>query len=162
VRVCEIPDCGRKHSIKGLCALHYRSLPEQKAKQRERDRRRRADPGRRERKDAKTLLWYLSPRGRFRNLKVNAANKGREVSLNFEEFISITSLPCHYCGGFNQGRAADSGLVFCGLDRRDNARGYTLQNVLPCCSWCNRMKFEFSYEEFLEKVKAIYRIHHAK
>jgi hypothetical protein len=50
--------------------------------------------------------------------------------------------PCHYCG-------AELPLHIVGLDRVDNARGYTRDNIVPCCALCNDAKGHLlSYDEF--------------
>jgi hypothetical protein len=42
--------------------------------------------------------------------------------------------PCHYCGGMLLDETG------CGLDRRNNSIGYTIENVLPCCGVCNQIR----------------------
>lgn len=86
----------------------------------------------------------------------NHRNKKVPFTLTFEEFKSIISdNNCHYCGdeltyhlhskvwNENKSRAHQ-------LDRKDNSRGYEVNNVVPCCWTCNRLKSDaFTYEEFL-------------
>jgi hypothetical protein len=36
-----------------------------------------------------------------------------------------------------------------GIDRKDNTKGYVLENSLPCCYLCNRAKGDKPYEEFI-------------
>ena len=52
---------------------------------------------------------------------------------------------CHYCGGVKS----------MGLDRVDNARGYTMDNVVPVCTVCNLMKKDMPPEEFVRASWAI-------
>lgn len=40
-------------------------------------------------------------------------------------------------------------IVYNGLDRRDNAQGYTLENTVPCCKFCNFAKNVYSEEDFI-------------
>ena len=47
----------------------------------------------------------------------------------------------HYCGGVKS----------MGLDRVDNARGYTTDNVVPACTVCNLMKKDMPPEEFVKR-----------
>ena len=51
-----------------------------------------------------------------------------------EMYYNLICCPCFYCGEYLD----DSTGV--GLDRCDNKKGYTLNNVVPCCARCNRMK----------------------
>jgi len=85
----------------------------------------------------------------------NHKNKLVEFNLTFEEFKSLISNPiCHYCGinltynphsrewGKNLSRAHQ-------FDRKDNTKGYEVNNLVTCCWSCNRLKSNiFSYEEF--------------
>lgn len=50
-----------------------------------------------------------------------------EPSLEWLEAHELMLKPCSYCG------LGESG----GLDRRDNARPHTKDNVVPCCVSCN-------------------------
>ena len=43
-----------------------------------------------------------------------------------------------------------------GVDRVDNNIGYTLENSVSCCSWCNSMKNILPVNEFLNKIKKIH------
>ncbi len=46
-----------------------------------------------------------------------------------------------------------------GLDRVDNALGYTPTNVVACCGLCNWIKRDLSQAQFLAAVARIY--HHS-
>ena len=86
----------------------------------------------------------------------NHRNKKVEFNISFEDFKKIIENNfCHYCSkelhynkhsrqwGKNLSRAHQ-------LDRKNNSKGYILNNVVPCCWTCNRLKSnEFTYEEFL-------------
>lgn len=70
---------------------------------------------------------------RFTMAKSAAKQAGHEFTITRELFRQLNALPCHYCGGPlpEKGR---------GLDRLDNARGYTPGNVQPCCGDCNALR----------------------
>jgi hypothetical protein len=71
----------------------------------------------------------------------DAKYKGMSFTLTREEYLNFRDKPCHYCGG----QLPETGL---GLDRIDNSKGYTLENVLPCCRWCNTARSNiFTTEE---------------
>lgn len=42
-----------------------------------------------------------------------------------------------------------------GIDRKNNSRGYSIINCVPCCTTCNMMKKTLGYEEFLEHCNKI-------
>lgn len=80
-----------------------------------------------------------------------------EVTLTYEQIVNIilNQKGCHYCGSeliyhehskvwnVNNSRAHQ-------LDRKDNNLAYAIDNVVPCCWECNRLKSDrFSYKEFM-------------
>lgn len=77
---------------------------------------------------------------------IASANKRQIVfELTVDEFTSITSHPCVYCGGTNR----------IGVDRKDSSSGYTIDNVQPCCGICNLMKFTHDEETFLKHIHKV-------
>jgi hypothetical protein len=63
---------------------------------------------------------------------------------------------CHYC---------DGGLpeAGCALDRKDSSVGYTINNVVPCCSECNEIKGDnLTYEEMVEIAKLLKALRNKK
>lgn len=87
-------------------------------------------------------------------LKSTARHRNIDVSLTYEEFLEFVSVgECHYCGshipwlphavGENYPKAYY-------LDRIDNARGYSRDNCVPCCTACNFVRQDkLSYHEML-------------
>lgn len=72
--------------------------------------------------------------------------------MTADDFRSLTRLPCHYCGAEPKsvaGSSAHGTFVYNGVDRYDNAIGYTVSNCVPCCGQCNYAKQDYSAEEFL-------------
>lgn len=55
--------------------------------------------------------------------------------LTLEQFRSLCKKECTYCDG-KLGRV-EWGK---GLDRKNNKGDYTIENVLPCCRTCNRIR----------------------
>jgi hypothetical protein len=91
--------------------------------------------------DTRPVYLYATYKNRCKKL-------GRELSITLEEFSAISRLPCHYCGWVNpKGN---------GMDRVDSSKGYSKDNVVPCCRPCNTMKMDASKDDFLAKVRAIY------
>jgi hypothetical protein len=85
------------------------------------------------------------PRGardKFNEYRRSAESRGLVFNLTLEQFESFWGKPCSYCG---------SQIITIGLDRVDNKKGYTLENITPCCWPCNRLKRGFSRSEFIEQ-----------
>lgn len=82
----------------------------------------------------------------FREYFRNAMKRNVPFLLTPEEFQTFVLQPCHYCGTHIQNESI-------GIDRTDSAVGYTSDNCVPCCEICNKMKFIYCKEFFLEKCK---------
>lgn len=85
-------------------------------------------------------------RRRYHSILGNAKGRGIKVSLTEEQIADILKQECYYCGKPN----AD------GIDRVDSTKDYTIDNVVPCCGICNRMKNKYSLSTFLDRVYKIY------
>lgn len=73
------------------------------------------------------------PTQRFNTAKAGAKRRGLEWTLTREEYSALLDLPCYYCRDYFA-RTLQTGV---GLDRIDNFKGYTADNVLRCCWHCN-------------------------
>lgn len=83
----------------------------------------------------------------------------RLLEISYEEFVKFTTITeCHYCGStvhWTKYNANKNGFSY-NLDRKDNNKGYTKDNVVVCCSRCNFGKGRmFSYEEWVEVGKCL-------
>lgn len=82
-------------------------------------------------------------------------NKAKHpVTLKYNEFLFICeNFPyCEYCGkAIKRAKYRDSAPTRNGfLDRKDNSKGYSKENVVSCCSTCNDMKSKYlTYEEMV-------------
>lgn len=79
--------------------------------------------------------------------KSNAKSRGLSWELSDEQFLEIVTKKCNYCGHSQD---------YNGIDRLDSTKGYTIDNCVPCCSWCNTMKLDYSESEFLAHIIQIY------
>jgi 5-methylcytosine-specific restriction endonuclease McrA len=84
---------------------------------------------------------------RYKQYLISANNKGIKFEFSIEEFEKLISKDCNYCGKSNSQ----------GLDKINPKGNYVFDNVVPCCSKCNTMKFVYSTEDFLNHVKRIYK-----
>ena len=66
-------------------------------------------------------------------------------------------MPCEYC------QSKTLNTTGCGLDRKDSSKGYVKENVVPCCTSCNKIKNkELTYEEMKLAMEAILKFRSIK
>lgn len=70
-----------------------------------------------------------------------------EISL--EQFQELCSLDCIYCSNKLENRKFSTSSA---LDRKDNSKGYIIENVLPCCSMCNYLRGDIMTVEETKQV----------
>lgn len=92
-----------------------------------------------------------TPEGRYRQMRGCAKYRKLSYELSFEEYAALIELPCFYC----EGPLPEAGT---GLDRRDNKIGYTLENVVPCCTACNHIRGHYLTVEEMQAVAALLKI----
>jgi hypothetical protein len=90
----------------------------------------------------------------------SARARGHCFDLSETDFRLLTQQPCFYCGAPPSQRAATvqgthGDYIYTGIDRRDNAIGYTLANSRPCCTDCNFAKARRTEADFLAWVQRI-------
>ena len=97
----------------------------------------------------------------MRKYQRSAKNKKREFCLTRSDFIKITSSNCVFCDSppSNKYKYKNSKFIgvyfYNGIDRIDSAKGYSLDNVIPCCETCNRMKLDINILDFIKKIYEI-------
>jgi hypothetical protein len=88
---------------------------------------------------------------KYRNESVK---RSKDFYLSMSEIKQLVFQKCFYCGG---GLNSIHGkLLHTGIDRMDNNIGYTKENCVPCCKFCNKMKHILSKDKFLEHIKKVY------
>ena len=89
--------------------------------------------------------YYRAPKGKYAHIKARAKTYEIEFSLPFDLYESqLWGKPCHYCG---------CEIEVTGLDRKNSDRGYTPDNVVPCCVDCNKKKNAKPYEQYLSEIR---------
>jgi len=78
----------------------------------------------------------------FSLYRTKAINHNKEWELNKEEFEKITKMNCFYCNSVpsNVSKKHNYEYIYSGIDRVDNEKGYTKDNIVPCCYECNTKK----------------------
>lgn len=96
--------------------------------------------------------WARSntPKQRFYFYASRAKNSGKEFTVSESQFADLVGCgACFYCG-------RDERL---GLDRVDSSRGYTPDNVVPCCRPCNVAKSDLPQRDFINLCRMISERH---
>lgn len=96
-----------------------------------------------------------------------------EFGICFDEFFVLIKRDCYYCGAppsnttnfngwFTANKDKKYGVFekYNGLDRVDNSKGYTIDNVVPCCATCNRAKRSMSLDDFSSWVARVHQHMH--
>lgn len=96
---------------------------------------------------------YEEFRGKFITRRMSlgrskAKSRGLEWLITIEEYHILILQPCHYCNN-ELGDPVEKGI---GLDRIDNSKGYTIDNVLSCCAVCNVIRSDKLSKEEMEAV----------
>lgn len=96
----------------------------------------------------------------IRCYKNSAKKRGLEYNLIEKHFIEITQQDCYYCGAkpnnIKKSGHHNGDYVYNGIDRIDNNKGYTIDNIVPCCAKCNYAKGKLTLQEFKELIEGIY------
>lgn len=104
------------------------------------------------------------------NPKRSSAKKifRREYSdgnLTFEQFLELSQLNCFYCNekpsncynvaykDYSENFKKNGGFIYSGLDRVDSNLPHHLDNIVPCCKFCNFAKCDYTVEEFCEWIQ---------
>lgn len=112
-------------------------------------------------KRSKITLGLASMRARILNYKAAAKKRGHEYKLTEEQFKEITQKDCYYCGAkpnnISYHKQSNGTYTYNGIDRVDNTKGYTMDNVVPCCKDCNGAKGKLTLQEFKDLIERIYK-----
>jgi len=104
----------------------------------------------------------------YSSYKIGAKKRSLEFNISYDEFKDIIFKNCCYCndpprdlhsGGYRTKLRKENNkdkLAFNGIDRINSKKGYIKDNIVPCCTFCNRAKSNNSIEYFEDKIKKIY------
>jgi 5-methylcytosine-specific restriction endonuclease McrA len=99
----------------------------------------------------------------YQMIKRNEKLGFNETDITIEKFIELIKQECYYCGSKDSNSLKDNlksksyRLKFNGLDRINNTKGYEIDNVVPCCKYCNRSKSTLTVQEFIEQINNQYK-----
>jgi hypothetical protein len=78
----------------------------------------------------------------------NKEKREKFVNLTQEQFNRLVTSPCFYCAYSNEKEIV-------GINRIDNEKGYSLENCVPACKFCNRAKHILHPIFFVKKCEII-------
>lgn len=108
-------------------------------------------------------LSYREYKSKITGFNQHSGRKYKEFKLTLDDWTSLIHSNCHYCGAepnsnnqyHNRRKTNPEPFYMNGIDRIDPNQGYTLENCVPCCSICNRMKWDLPYNEWINHMHQI-------
>ena len=101
-----------------------------------------------------------SMRGLINSYKNGAKKRGIKYELTEKQFAEITKQNCYYCGAKPNEviiyKECNGAYIYNGIDRIGNNKGYTINNVAPCCKKCNWAKNDSTIKEYKDWIKNSY------
>jgi len=95
------------------------------------------------------------------SMRRNAGKRNLKWALTKDQVRILVRQNCHYCGIAPQQKLRheryNGAFIYNGIDRLDNTKGYTINNVVPCCGVCNLSKRAMTIEQFQEWLTRAYR-----
>jgi hypothetical protein len=92
--------------------------------------------------------------------KGSAKRRGYNYKLTEKQFMELTQKDCYYCGAkpnnIQKTKGCNGNYIHNGIDRIDNTKDYTIDNVVPCCKICNQAKHTLTMQEFKDWIKKVY------
>jgi hypothetical protein len=99
----------------------------------------------------KTKEYFRTLKGQFSAAKSIAKFRKLSFDLEFDQYVELRSKRCFYC-------ADELSPTGGGLDRLDNLKGYTLSNVVPCCTVCNYIKRDWFTVQEMKKLGRVIKL----
>lgn len=90
--------------------------------------------------------------GKYSQWKQNAKNRNIEWLITKEDLLKMPMI-CYYTKRDLTFEHHQFNTV--SLDRKDNTKGYTIDNVVYCCSTVNLMKNTLTFKEFIDTCRVI-------
>lgn len=97
----------------------------------------------------------------YHTYKKRAKRHNLDFELAMEEFVTLTSGNCFYCGIEPKQvilyKKVRKIYPYNGIDRVDNSKGYVMGNVVSCCRTCNLAKSNLTMEDFISWGLRLYK-----
>src|SRR5574344_1233060 len=90
--------------------------------------------------------------------KSNAKKRNIKFELEYNDFEKLVNNECYYCGDIKSNKLIKKNykpFYYNGIDRINNEIGYTKENCVSCCDFCNKAKRNIPIDEFYNKCYKI-------
>ena len=95
----------------------------------------------------------------FNSYKHGAKRRNLSFNLSKEIFKEIIGKNCYYCSKPPLQKAKDKKkrgyILYNGIDRIENNKGYKIDNCVTCCGLCNQMKMGLKFKDFIKHIRNI-------
>jgi len=95
----------------------------------------------------------------YAEYRCGAKKRGFSFDIAERDFMELVVKPCFYCGNrlgnVRKSKYSNGDFEYTGIDRIDSSLGYTKDNCVPCCSFCNWAKSDEQYGWFIEHASVI-------
>lgn len=101
----------------------------------------------------KCYLWFCT-----HTYKRRAKMKNLEFTLSDDEFISLVTSDCAYCGKdwkSETRRVHNNTIKMLTVDRVNSKLGYSSDNCVSACKRCNTIKMDIPYDEWINHLRLI-------
>jgi hypothetical protein len=92
----------------------------------------------------------MHPRNRWSRMRAQCRKYGIEFTVTRDWFVQMLNKGCHYCQGTLLDNSGGN------MDRIDRTKGYTPENVLPCCWLCNSARGVIFTVMEMERIAAMF------
>lgn len=96
----------------------------------------------------------------------------KTMEIDLQTFYTLSQLPCYYCNNeksnlyniyLNNKKSSKKSIenanyYYNGIDRIDNNLSHVINNIVPCCKYCNFSKSSLLIQEFYSWIKRIKNI----
>lgn len=104
--------------------------------------------------------WESNFNTLYKETHWKAKKRGLEWRITKEQFKTLTSQNCSYCGrspsNVHKHPKYRGQYIYNGIDRVDNSVGYIFENCVTCCEQCNRAKLAHTVSDFKSWVVNVY------
>jgi hypothetical protein len=99
----------------------------------------------------------------YSSYRAGARTRKIEFDITFEEALHLFTSNCYYCGAApsqvrkDRSKAGNRHFLYNGIDRKNAAKGYVVNNIVAACGQCNLAKGVTNMADFREWLKAVYQ-----